>query len=75
MYAELQKSKKTFVCLWCDGYSEENEHQGKRKRDGSSSGSSSKRAAKEKDIDRLVTALKEMHQKNIVILNIDCGPE
>lgn len=61
MYTELQKSKKKQVCLWCDGYDENDQSQGKRKRSSSPTGQSSKRAAKERDIDELVEDLKEEH--------------
>ena len=62
MYSELRQGGKTDVCLWCDGdgSSEESENQRKRKRD-SSPGPTSKRAEKEREIDDLVTELKEMH--------------
>ncbi len=60
MYSELRHGGKTDMCLWCDGCSEESENQSKRKRDGSP-GPTSKRAEKEREIDDLVTELKEMH--------------
>ena len=60
MYSELMQGGKMHVCLWCDGYSEESENPRKRKRDDSPV-CTSKRAEKEKDIDDLVSELKEMH--------------
>ena len=59
MYKDLIKAKKTQVCLWCEGGCDES--QGKRKRSTSPTGQSSKRAAKENDIDELVEELKEEH--------------
>ncbi len=55
----MRQSGKTKVSL-CNGCSEESDSQRKRKRDGSP-GPTSKHAVKEKDIDDLVTELKEMH--------------
>ncbi len=58
-YSLMRQSGKTNASL-CDGCSEESDSQRKRKRDDSP-GPTSKRAEKEKDIDDLVTELKEMH--------------
>lgn len=64
MYSELKVADKNDVCLWCDGCSEgnEGESQRKRKRDASP-GPTSKRAEKEREIDDLVSDLKEMHRE------------
>ena len=62
-YPELKLAGKNYVCLWCDGCSEgsEDESQRKRKRDASPS-PTSKPTEKEREIDDLVSDLKEMHR-------------
>ena len=63
MYVSLtKKGQKTEICLWCDGRSDEEGNQRKkRKRDNSPV---SKRDGKEREIEDLVTELKDMHKEH-----------
>lgn len=61
MYSEMKRVGKCDVCLWCEGYDEnESENLRKRKRE-SSPGPTSKRCGKEREIDDMVAELKEIN--------------
>ena len=62
MYSTMELAHRTEILLWCNGFDSESDDKSKKKRKRDSSPAPlSKRAEKEKDIDDLVTELKEMH--------------
>lgn len=67
MYEFMSESSKTKVCLWCDGYCDDNENcqspsQKRRKKDESAP--TSKHAEKEKEVDDVALELKELHSSD-----------
>lgn len=59
----MSKSRKTKLCLWCDGSEETDANSRKRKRDDSPP--QSKRAPKEKQIDDVASELVELNNDKL----------
>ena len=62
MYATLAQSKKSDICLWCEGAGDENGGPSrKRKQSSDDCPTSSKHAEKEREINDVTAELKELH--------------